>query len=114
MEVRLTCYPLLMFPNRQNTFFVRYESEWTNEVSMVLTGAAFYHHLWHHLYTAAAHGSAQWRIRRWVDANVNCEDIAMNFLVSNWTGKAPIKASYQDFAFTDIFKRVRLFAGWTS
>ncbi len=58
---------------------------------MVLTGAAFYHRLWHHLYTAAPEGSAQWHIRRWVDQHLNCEDIAMNFLVSNWTGKAPIK-----------------------
>lgn len=26
-----------------------------------------------------------------VDKNMNCEDIAMNFLVSNVTGKAPVK-----------------------
>lgn len=32
-------------------------------------------------------------IREWVDRNMNCEDIAMNFLVSNITGKAPIKAT---------------------
>jgi hypothetical protein len=25
---------------------------------------------------------------------MNCEDIAMNFLVANYTGKAPIKVSY--------------------
>lgn len=24
----------------------KYESEWTNEVSMVLTGAAFHHKVW--------------------------------------------------------------------
>lgn len=30
-------------------------------------------------------------IRKWVDDNMNCEDIAMNFLVSNVTNKAPIK-----------------------
>lgn len=27
----------------------KYESEWTNEVSMVLTGAAFYHKVWGHV-----------------------------------------------------------------
>lgn len=32
-------------------------------------------------------------IRRWVDERMNCEDIAMNFLVSNVTGKAPIKVT---------------------
>lgn len=30
-------------------------------------------------------------IKSWVDAHMNCEDIAMNFLVANITGKAPIK-----------------------
>jgi glucuronyl/N-acetylglucosaminyl transferase EXT2 len=30
-------------------------------------------------------------IREWVDKRMNCEDIAMNFMVANTTGKAPIK-----------------------
>lgn len=30
-------------------------------------------------------------IKQWVDDKMNCEDIAMNFLVSNTTNKAPIK-----------------------
>jgi len=30
-------------------------------------------------------------IKQWVDDHMNCEDIAMNFLVSNTTNKAPIK-----------------------
>lgn len=30
-------------------------------------------------------------IRDIVDEYINCEDIAMNFLVANITGKAPIK-----------------------
>lgn len=30
-------------------------------------------------------------IKSWVDAHMNCEDIAMNFLVANVTGKAVIK-----------------------
>lgn len=32
-------------------------------------------------------------IRLWVDEYMNCEDIAMNFLVSNATGKAPVKVT---------------------
>lgn len=28
-------------------------------------------------------------IKNWVDAHMNCEDIAMNFLVANITGKDP-------------------------
>ncbi|MEQ2191382.1 Exostosin-2, partial [Xenoophorus captivus] len=65
----------------------KYESEWTNEVSMVLTGAAFYHKYFNYLYTYKMPGD----IKNWVDAHMNCEDIAMNFLVANITGKAPIK-----------------------
>ena len=30
-------------------------------------------------------------IRNWVDMHMNCEDIAMNFMATNYTGKAPIK-----------------------
>lgn len=32
-------------------------------------------------------------IRDWVDEHLNCEDIAMNFLVANATGRAPIKVT---------------------
>lgn len=32
-------------------------------------------------------------IKEWVDEHMNCEDIAMNFLVANITEKAPIKVS---------------------
>nr|KAF6324467.1 exostosin glycosyltransferase 2 [Myotis myotis] len=67
----------------------KYESEWTNEVSMVLTGAAFYHKYFNYLYTYKMPGD----IKNWVDAHMNCEDIAMNFLVANVTGKAVIKVT---------------------
>ncbi|XP_060803199.1 exostosin-3 [Amyelois transitella] len=59
------------------------------EISMVLTGAAFIHRyfLW-----------AYWRVlpqavRSFVDDHMNCEDIAMNFLVSHITRKPPVKVS---------------------
>ncbi|WAR07680.1 EXT2-like protein [Mya arenaria] len=67
----------------------RYESEWTNAISMVLTGAAFYHKYFSYLYTHNMPGN----IKAWVDDHMNCEDIAMNFLISNITGKAPIKVT---------------------
>ncbi|KAG1676608.1 Exostosin-2 [Nymphon striatum] len=67
----------------------KYESEWTNEISMVLTGIAFYHKYYSYAYTTSMPGN----IKNWVDEIMNCEDIAMNFLVSNITGKAPIKVA---------------------
>merc|ERR1712077_96792 len=49
---------LVGFPSRTHVWEesnqkLRYESEWTSEISMVLTGAAFYHKYWHYLFTAA-------------------------------------------------------------
>ncbi|XP_015584930.1 exostosin-2 [Cephus cinctus] len=76
-----------MWDNRTSCW--KYESEWTNHISMVLTGAAFYHKYWSYMYTTAMPGD----IKEWVDEHMNCEDIAMNFLVANWTGKAPIKVT---------------------
>ncbi|XP_059618949.1 exostosin-2 [Phlebotomus argentipes] len=67
----------------------KYESEWTNEISMVLTGAAFHHKYWSYMYTNAMPGD----IKEWVDDHMNCEDIAMNFLVANITRKPPIKVT---------------------
>nr|CAB3244014.1 exostosin-2-like [Phallusia mammillata] len=68
---------------------LRYESEWKNNISIVLTGAAFYHNYFNYLYTYKMPGD----IHEWVDEHMNCEDIAMNFIVSNHTGKAPIKVT---------------------
>ncbi|CAK9807463.1 Ext2 [Anthophora plagiata] len=76
-----------MWDNGTNCW--KYESEWTNSISMVLTGAAFHHKYWNYMYTTAMPGD----IKEWVDEHMNCEDIAMNFLVANITGKAPIKVT---------------------
>ena len=57
-----------------------------------MTGAAFYHKYWHNLFTEAL-SPEQKDIKRWVDDHMNCEDLAMNFLISNMTGKAPIKVA---------------------
>ena len=44
---------------------------------------------WNYRYTNSLPGN----VKEWVDENMNCEDIAMNFLVANTTGKAPIKVT---------------------
>ncbi|XP_067150734.1 exostosin-1-like [Apteryx mantelli] len=66
-----------------------YTSKWTNEYSMVLTGAAFYHRYYHYLYTFYLPAS----LRSMVDQISNCEDILMNFLVSAVTKLPPIKVT---------------------
>jgi len=83
------------FPSRTHVYDntsdqFKYESEWTNDLSMVLTGVSFYHKYWHYLYTAAP-TVEQKIIKEWVDKHINCEDIAFNLMVANATGKAPIK-----------------------
>lgn len=83
------------FPSRthkydQHADMYRYDSEWTNDISLVLTGVSFYHKYWHYLYTAAPSPGAQ-KIKAWVDKHINCEDIAFNLMVANTTRKAPIK-----------------------
>lgn len=82
------------FPSRLHiwenmTSHWRYESEWTNQISMVLTGAAFHHKYWSHMYTYRMPDV----IKDIVDGRMNCEDIAMNFLVANVTRKPPIKVT---------------------
>ena len=43
-------------------------------------------------------------IKEWVDEHMNCEDIAMNFLVTNITRKAPIKVEENLQILTLYFK----------
>uniref|UniRef100_A0A2A4K6I9 glucuronosyl-galactosyl-proteoglycan 4-alpha-N-acetylglucosaminyltransferase n=1 Tax=Heliothis virescens TaxID=7102 RepID=A0A2A4K6I9_HELVI len=66
-----------------------YNSNYSCELSMVLTGAAFVHryYLWAYWRTLPA------AIRDYVDEYMNCEDIAMNFLVSHITRKPPVKVT---------------------
>jgi len=86
---------LVGFPSRTHVLSeagdYRYESEWTNDLSMVLTGAAFYHSYWHWAYTGAEPHSPVAKARGYADEGLNCEDIAFNFMVAEATGKAPIK-----------------------
>ncbi|KAI8791941.1 exostosin-2 [Biomphalaria glabrata] len=84
---RLVGYPSRLHLWQNSTQSYSYESEWMNAISMVLTGAAFHHKYFSFMYTYSMPGN----LKQWVDKHINCEDIAMNFLVTNVTGKAPIK-----------------------
>lgn len=66
-----------------------YNSNHSCELSMVLTGGAFFHKYYSYLYTY----SMPEAIRSIVDKFMNCEDIAMNFLVAHLTRKPPIKVT---------------------
>jgi len=66
-----------------------YNSNYSCELSMVLTGAAFYHKYYSYVYTHTMDPS----IRDMVDDFMNCEDLAMNFLISHLTSQPPIKVT---------------------
>ncbi|CAB1412624.1 unnamed protein product [Pleuronectes platessa] len=66
-----------------------YTSKWTNDYSMVLTGAAFFHRYYQYLFTHHVPAS----LLSMVDRMANCEDILMNFLVSAVTKQPPIKVT---------------------
>ncbi|XP_068773724.1 exostosin-like 1 isoform X2 [Struthio camelus] len=66
-----------------------YTSTWTNELSIVLTAAAFYHRYYHSLFTDYLPAA----LRDLVDRLATCEDILMNFLVAAVTKLPPIKVT---------------------
>ncbi|XP_066376514.1 glycosylinositol phosphorylceramide mannosyl transferase 1-like [Miscanthus floridulus] len=59
---------------------------WTGTYSMVLSKASFFHKKYLDMYTNQMLPS----IRKYVNENRNCEDIAMSFLVANATGAPPV------------------------
>ncbi|KAK6617779.1 hypothetical protein RUM43_014007 [Polyplax serrata] len=64
-----------------------YTSKWTNDYSIVLTGAAIYHRYYNYLYT-------HWLsplLHKTVEQSQNCEDILMNLLVGHVTRRPNIK-----------------------
>ncbi|XP_029452029.1 exostosin-like 3 [Rhinatrema bivittatum] len=82
------------FPGRYHAWDIPhqswlYNSNYSCELSMVLTGAAFFHKYYAYLYSYVMPQA----IRDMVDEYINCEDIAMNFLVSHITRKPPIKVT---------------------
>ncbi|XP_015789578.1 exostosin-3 isoform X2 [Tetranychus urticae] len=82
------------FPGRYHAWDMNfnswlYNSNYSCELSMVLTGAAFFHKYYTYVYTYTMDKA----IREKVDEYMNCEDIAMNFLVSHITRQPPIKVT---------------------
>ncbi|XP_072683807.1 exostosin-like 1 isoform X3 [Canis lupus baileyi] len=67
-----------------------YTAERTNEFSMVLTSAAFYHRYYHTLFT---HSLPKF-LRTLADEAPTCVDVLMNFLVAAVTKLPPIKVPY--------------------
>ena len=56
---------------------------------MVLLGAAFFHKFYSYLYTYTVPQA----IKDHIDEFMNCEDIAMNFLVAHTTQRPPLKVT---------------------
>ena len=55
----------------------------------IVTGAAFFHKMYAYMYTYEMPQA----IRTKIDEQMNCEDLAMNFLIAHYTQKPPIKVS---------------------
>jgi glucuronyl/N-acetylglucosaminyl transferase EXT1 len=66
-----------------------YTSKWTNDYSIVLTGAAMFHRYYSHIYTYYLNAE----LHHVVDQADNCEDLLFNFLVSHVTKFPPIKVT---------------------
>ncbi|XP_061126451.1 exostosin-1 isoform X2 [Syngnathus typhle] len=81
-----------------------YTSKWTNDYSMVLTGAAFYHRYYHYLFSSYVPSS----LLSMVDHMANCEDILMNFLVSAVTKQAPVKVTQKKQYKETMMSQMRL------
>ncbi|CAK9298087.1 unnamed protein product [Gordionus sp. m RMFG-2023] len=82
-----------------------YDAEWKPNISVILTGAAFYHRHYHHLYT---HLMPE-KPRRFVNNHFNCEDLAINFLIADISGNPPIKVtSRQKFVTSKVSKETGL------
>jgi len=85
---------LVGFPGRFHAWDVNhsswnYNSNYSCELSMVLTGAAFYHKYYSYVYSEVMAPA----IRDMVDEFMNCEDLAMNFLISHITRQPPVKVT---------------------
>lgn len=64
-----------------------YSSHWSNECSMVLTSAAFYHRYYNYYYTHNLPSS----IHELMSTSEICQDMVLNFLVSHITRQPPVK-----------------------
>ncbi|KAK2518677.1 Extl1 [Columba guinea] len=84
-----------------------YTSKWTNELSIVLTAAAFYHRYYHSLFT----GYLPAGLRELVDSLATCEDILMNVLVAAVTKLPPIKVTQRKQHKENVPQQVKGTAG---
>uniref|UniRef100_A0A8R1XM52 Exostosin GT47 domain-containing protein n=1 Tax=Onchocerca volvulus TaxID=6282 RepID=A0A8R1XM52_ONCVO len=73
----------------ESTKLYEYHTDWANSMNISLLGAAFYHKYYGMLY----HELLPPKMIEYIERNKNCEDIAMNFLISSITGKNPLKVS---------------------
>ncbi|NXI90564.1 EXT1C protein, partial [Psophia crepitans] len=83
-----------------------YTSQWTNELSIVLTAAAFYHSLFTEYLPAG--------LRELVDGLAACEDILMNLLVAAATKLPPIKVTQRKQHKETVPQQVKGAAGTAS
>ena len=83
---------LVGWPARRHVWengYWTYNSEFSSGYSMVLTGAAFFHRKYLEMYSFVLPAP----IYKHVDAELNCEDIAFNYLVADTTRNAPLKVT---------------------
>lgn len=77
-----------------NNSTMKWEYSWDKypgEVSIAITSATFYHKYYHYLYSQVMPRA----IRDHVTKKMNCEDIAMNFLIAHVTRKPPIRVAWK-------------------
>lgn len=82
-------FPRLHVRNRwthQYEYRCWWRTWWHGAYSIILTKASILHHDYFHAYTTQLPQS----VHKYVDDRRNCEDIAMQFLISNMTDLAPI------------------------
>ncbi|KAM3719795.1 Exostosin-2 [Dirofilaria immitis] len=73
----------------ESTKLYEYHTEWANSMNIILMRGAFYHKYYGMLY----HELLPSEMIEYVEKHKDCEDIAMNFLISSVTGKSPLKVS---------------------
>lgn len=86
-RTRIVGFPARYHARYDNEMF--YNSNHTCQYSMILTGAAFIHKSYFYAYTYMLPEI----IHKKIDEVMNCEDIAMNFLVSHITREPPVKTT---------------------
>ena len=72
--------PKARLVSKENGFF-HYSAEIQNMYNIILTGCAFLHVDYHHLFF-----SLPYHVHQFIEERKNCEDIAINFLASSLCG----------------------------